>query len=99
MISRCATCNASLDTRSRYHVASETRCLACALRYRPMLRRSLQTAMVVGTVLVGINHGAAILDAEFARDMIWQIPLNYVVPFSVATWGALGNCREAPRRK
>jgi hypothetical protein len=26
--------------------------------------------------------------------MMWKIPLNYIVPFCVATWGALSNSRS-----
>jgi hypothetical protein len=25
--------------------------------------------------------------------MVWKIPLTYIVPFGVATWGALANSR------
>jgi len=64
-----------------------------------MVRRSVRTAVVVGTVLVAVNHGAALAQGEFTAGMLWQIPLNYLVPFSVATWGALGSCRETPPRR
>ncbi len=58
-----------------------------------MFRRSAVTALVVGTVLVAINQGAAILAGQFRSALLWQIPLTYAVPFCVATWGALGNSR------
>ena len=58
-----------------------------------MLRRSLLTAAVVGTVLTSINQGNVLLDGEFPSDLYWKIPLTYCVPFLVATWGALINTR------
>ena len=76
-------------------LGSERRCLRCALRYRPMLKRSLLTALVVGTVLVAINQGGLLLSGAWPASLAWQIPLTYAVPFCVATWGALGNSRHA----
>lgn len=89
-------------TGSAYALGGQRHCLWCALRYAPMLRRSALTAVVVGTVLVAINQGATLLAGYFPSTLAWQIPLTYVVPFCVATWGALGNSRDAgtpgPRR-
>jgi hypothetical protein len=59
-----------------------------------MLRRSLLTALVVGTVLVAINQGNVLIDGEFPASLYWKIPLTYAVPFCVATWGALINSRR-----
>ena len=56
-----------------------------------MLRRSLITSAVVGTVLVAINQGTAILGDAPADGLAWKIPLTYCVPFLVASWGALSN--------
>jgi hypothetical protein len=63
-----------------------------------MLRRSLLTALVVGTVLVAINQGTVLAEEKFPTALAWKIPLTYVVPFCVASWGALINSRSAPRR-
>jgi hypothetical protein len=59
-----------------------------------MLRRSLLTAAVVGTVLVAINQGTVIVEGRFPDDLLWKVPLTYAVPFCVASWGALINGRE-----
>lgn len=64
------------------------------LRYRPLLRRSALTALVVGTVLVGINQGPELAAGLFPAALLWKIPLTYCVPFCVATWGALSNSRR-----
>ena len=90
----CARCRRSLAGRAAYVLGAEQRCLACALRYRPMLRRSALTSLVVGTVLVLINQGGTLLSGTPPASLLWQVPLTYVVPFCVATWGALGNARR-----
>ena len=70
------------------------KCLKCALRHWPMLRRSLIASMVVGTVLTALNQGDAILSGELSGALAWKIPLTYCVPFIVATYGALSNSRS-----
>jgi hypothetical protein len=69
------------------------KCGLCALRHRPMLKRSLAVALVVGTLLVAINQGDVLFDARWSAALAWKIPLTYLVPFVVATWGALMNSR------
>ncbi len=69
------------------------KCARCAVRHRPMLRRSLLIALVVGTLLLAINQGDVLLRAEWPRALLWKVPLTYLVPFIVATWGALVNGR------
>ena len=68
-------------------------CWRCAVRHRPMLRRSFRIALVVGTVLLAINQGDVLLSASWPRALVWKVPLTYLVPFVVATWGALVNSR------
>jgi hypothetical protein len=58
-----------------------------------LLRRSLLTALVVGTILTAINQGNIIAASHFPPNLFWKIPLTYCVPFCVATWGALINSR------
>lgn len=70
-----------------------TLCLRCALCYRPLLGRSAKIALVVGTVLVAINQGDALLAGRWDASLAWKVPLTYLVPFLVATWGALVNSR------
>jgi hypothetical protein len=69
------------------------KCRRCALRHRPMLKRSLAVAVVVGSLLLIINQGDVLLSAEWPHALLWKIPLTYLVPFLVATWGALVNSR------
>ena len=69
------------------------KCVRCAVQHRPMLKRSTAVALVVGTVLMIINQGDVLLGAKWPGALIWKVPLTYLVPFVVATWGALVNGR------
>ena len=71
-------------------------CTRCAVRHRPITRKALQTAAVVGTMLTVINHGDALLALHLTSDLLWQIPLTYVVPYLVSTYGALSISRRTP---
>ena len=70
------------------------KCFRCALLHRPMLRRSLAAAVVVGTVLTALNQGDNLLSGRWDAALYWKIPLTYCVPFIVATYGALTNSRQ-----
>jgi hypothetical protein len=76
-------------------LGGEARCPRYALYYAAMLRRSLLTAVVVGTFLTAINQGNILAHGDFPPALYWKIPLTYCVPFCVATWGALGASRRA----
>lgn len=45
------------------------------------------TALVVGTILILINHYETILALEFPSPI--KIFLTYLVPYCVTTWGAI----------
>ena len=70
-----------------------TKCLVCAVRYPPLVRRSAVIALVVGSVLLAINQGDLLLAGRWDAALAWKAPLTYLVPFIVATWGALLNSR------
>ncbi len=70
------------------------KCFRCALRHRPMLKRSLVAALVVGTVLTALNQGDTLLAGHWSNALYWKIPLTYCVPLMVATYGALTNSRK-----
>ena len=59
-----------------------------------MLRRSLWTAVAVGSILTAINQGTALAGGDVSWPLAWKVPLTYCVPFCVATWGALSNARR-----
>jgi len=95
-LERCQGCARALDTGAVYQfhgTDGSRKCRACALRHLPMLRRSLGIAAVVGTVLLAINQGDVLLSGSWPAALAWKIPLTYLVPFVVATAGALLNSR------
>jgi len=69
------------------------KCSRCAVRHRPLLKRSTAIALVVGTLLIIINQGDVLLGPRWPVGLIWKVPLTYLVPFVVETWGALVNGR------
>ena len=76
---------------SHFRMNTVRECWRCAVRNRAMLRRSIITSAIVGTILVAINQGTVIIAGEATSELAWKIPLTYCVPFLVASWGALGN--------
>jgi len=59
-----------------------------------LVRRSLIVAAIVGSILTAINQGNVILAGDFPASLYWKIPLTYVVPYCVATTGAILNARR-----
>ena len=48
---------------------------------------AFKTSLIVGTILIAINHGDLILSQQFPSA--WKIMLTYSVPYCVSTWGAV----------
>ena len=59
-----------------------------------MLRRSILTALVVGSLLTALNQGNTLASGVWNSEMFWKIPLTYCVPFCVATYVALANAKR-----
>lgn len=77
-----------------YTLSGQLRCLRCTLLKPALLRRSVLTAVAVGSILTAINQGNVLVAGHFPSNLQWKIPLTYTVPFCVATWGALINSRS-----
>ncbi len=60
--------------------------LRIAIR-RDVVLRGLKVGAIVGTILVAINHGDLILSGQLDASAVWKIPLTYLVPYCVATYG------------
>ncbi len=98
----CSNCGATLrpgrafSFRPRGAAQAEgiTKCLWCASRHAPMLRRSAIVAIVVGTILTALNQGDNLFSGHWNNALYWKIPLTYCVPFLVATYGALTAARR-----
>jgi len=59
-------------------------------------RKALLTALLVGTILIGINHGDVILSGEVPPAL--KVILTYCTPYCVTTWGAITGKRAQWRR-
>jgi hypothetical protein len=62
--------------------------LLCHCKNRQILKTSLKTALVVGTILGLINHFESILRLSLNPTEILQILVTFLVPFCVATYSA-----------
>ena len=52
-----------------------------------IIRRALLTSLVVGSVLLLINHGDTVKAQEYPA--LWKVALTYLVPFLVTIWGSV----------
>lgn len=55
-----------------------------------VVRRGLKFAVVVGTVLIAINHGDVILAGELTRANYFKMALTVVVPYMVSVLSSVG---------
>jgi hypothetical protein len=87
----CVSCGAT-DLRHYYQVdraGAQLKCFRCVLRHRPRVRTSLQTALVVGTILTVINQGDLLFHGALSGVVLVKMALTYCVPYLVSTYGAL----------
>ncbi len=62
-----------------------------------VVRRGLLYAVVVGSVLITINHGDAILRGELDGRRLLKMGLTMMVPYLVSTFSSVGALRQARR--
>lgn len=56
-------------------------------------------AVVVGTILITINHADAILRGDVTTDRLLKMGLTVMVPYIVSTLSSVGALRSAMRRE
>jgi hypothetical protein len=59
--------------------------------------RALRVAGVVGSILVAINHGDAVLRGDLAPARLVRIGLTFLVPYLVSTFSSVGAIRDLRR--
>lgn len=64
---------------------------------RPVVRRALLMAAIVGPVLALINHGDKLLAGTLTPTDLFKITLTVVVPYSVSTISSVLAIREQRR--
>ena len=64
--------------------------------FRPdVVRRALAFAVIVGAVLIAINHGDALLAGDIDRTRWLKMGLTVLVPYSVSTLSSVLALRQA----
>jgi len=59
-----------------------------------VVKRALRTVLVVGSILIGINHGGALLRGDVDRERLWKICLTLLVPYGVSTTSSVAALRS-----
>ena len=61
---------------------------------REVVKRSLKTSLIVGSLLAMINHGDALLALNMPLDRVIKMALTYIVPYLVSTSASIGAIRH-----
>ncbi|MCB1041600.1 MAG: nitrate/nitrite transporter NrtS [Acidobacteria bacterium] len=57
---------------------------------KSVVRRAIAYAVVVGTILIAINHGDAILQGDLNPTRYLKMGLTVMVPYLVSTFSSVG---------
>jgi len=60
-----------------------------------VVRRAVKTALVVGAILIVINHGDAIVTGLMTPERWLKAVLTLLVPYCVSTYAAVGAIRDS----
>lgn len=61
---------------------------------RPVVRRALGFALVVGALLIAINHGDALLHGDLDARRAVKMGLTVLVPYAVSTLSSIQALRQ-----
>ena len=61
------------------------------------MRRALRYAVIVGAVLIAINHGDALLRGSLETGRLFKIALTVLVPYCVSTFSSVEALRGFER--
>ncbi len=61
---------------------------------RSVIKRALKYAIVVGLVLITINHSDAILQGQVSGGRVFKMALTVMVPYIVSTLSSVGALRD-----
>ena len=60
----------------------------------PVVRRAVGYAVVVGAILIAINHGDALWRGELGGVRLFKMGLTVVVPYTVSTLSSVSALRQ-----
>jgi len=68
---------------------------------RDVVLRALKTSVLVGVILIGINHGDALVRGEVDLVRLLKIVFTFAVPYCVSTYASVSTLKnlESPRGK
>ena len=64
---------------------------------KSVVRRATVVAFIVGSILVVINHGDAIVHGDLSAGRLLRIVLTVSVPYCVSTYSSVSALRAARR--
>jgi hypothetical protein len=64
-----------------------------------VVKRALKYAVVVGLILIAINHGDAILRGDLTGGRLFKMALTVVVPYVVSTLSSVGALRRKSKTR
>ena len=64
-----------------------------------VVRRALKYAVVVGSILIAINHGEALLRGDVESGRLLRMGLTVMVPYVVSTLSSVGALLDARGRE
>lgn len=65
---------------------------------RAVVKRAMTYAVVVGAILITINHSDAILSGDVGAGPLLRMALTVMVPYIVSTLSSVGAMRSARRQ-
>jgi hypothetical protein len=63
-----------------------------------VVRRGIAYAIIVGAILITINHGDAIVRGDVDSTRLLKMGLTVLVPYVVSTLSSVGALRQAASR-
>jgi phosphotransacetylase len=63
-----------------------------------VVRRATNVAVIVGAILVAINHGDAIVHGDVSIGRLLRVALTVIVPYCVSTYSSVSALRAVARK-
>ena len=64
-----------------------------------VIRRAILNAVIVGPILIAINHGDAILAGDVSLGRVAKMGLTFRVPYLVSTFSSVAALRDGGRAR